>query len=283
LQLQLLRFSDTSEVKFYGDSQMCLSLMTFWDADVLHLNNLENFHFSKDGGRTVGDDLCTDIGIKATANAIIMDFSLTVSDKEFHNGGKSIDNNAKFMVVNVHMPLAGLLKVRCAMQLRDRLKSYDDHFIIVSGDMNSFGDDKEFPQLISIFKDIGELSAKEIDGVFRYETLLSTEENRKMRTTTFVGMIYDLIKTMKLPIKDYDQYIKWVEGDAKVIKNEFGRDMQPLDWVISKNNKWCTIKDVRVIDILHDLKYLGFDLDEVYDYGNFITDHLPLIATVEIK
>lgn len=82
----------THPVGRHGNHTNCLNLMTFWDANILHLNRLINLHFSDGSDRDVGDTLCADKQIYATSNAIVMDMSFTVPEKssEYHTRGFSM-------------------------------------------------------------------------------------------------------------------------------------------------------------------------------------------------
>ena len=103
----------------HGDATGSLHLMTFYNANVFHLNSIVNCHFSQGEARIVGDDLCPENQYKATSNATIMDMSLTVpkEESEFHSEGHSVDNNVKFLNVNVHMPLRGCYKIKSMEKL----------------------------------------------------------------------------------------------------------------------------------------------------------------------
>jgi hypothetical protein len=293
----------TSPIGGYGDSLNCLNLMTFWNADVLHLNNLINLHYSDGDVRDVGDKLCQDLNIFATSNALVMDMSLIKPSKPlidgiYHSEGVSIDNRAKFLNINTHIPLRGPLKIKCMQKLHDFINSYpkiSTYFVIVSGDMNLFTDEIQCQEIINIMTKIGSLSAN-LHG-YILETMFSTPEKPSLRTNTFYGMLYDLIKNMKLPLNK-KKYNIWLSGDIKMIEDVFNRDVQPLDWIISKDTKWCQSLITKVITI-EDMIELGFKFNEpknqnqdqnqeqdlkniLIDVGNYLTYHLPLITTIEV-
>jgi hypothetical protein len=155
--------------------------------------------------------------------------------------------------------------------------------------VNLFSHELGWIDIVNIMKKIGELSAvPNNNNIYTLETLFSTLENPSFRTTTFIGVLYDLINNMKIPIKNLDTYNLWLTGNADIIKQNFLKDVQPLDWFISRNTSWCKSLGTRVID-LNDLIKLGFNIGNaplyngLPDYGNYITDHMPLINTIEIK
>lgn len=282
-------WTGTFPVGRHGNFTKCLNLMTFWNADILHLNSLHNLHFSKsDDMRTVGDDLCNDKEIFATSNAIVMDMSFSVPQMtdEYHTQGMSIDNSAKILNLNVHMPLRGCLKLKCMKKILLELERYpkiDEYFVSMSGDMNLFFDEDEHIEILKVMKEIGSFHAMEHGETYLLDTLFGST-----RSTTFIGMLYDLQKNMKMSI-NRETFEIWVRGNSKEIFEKLDRKVGPLDWFVFRNKDWCKSIDTKVIDI-NDMINLGFSEDyppieseSLPDYGNRLTDHLPLIATIEFS
>lgn len=278
----------------HGDGEKSLHLMTFYNANVFHLNGVINCHFSKGEARSVGDNLCPEEAIGATSNAILMDMSLTVpdQDEEYHLGGVSVDNDLKFMNVNLHMPLKGCYRMASLTKLLNTLESYpniNDYYVSVSGDFNSFGDDPTFDEIIELMKKIGKPSAlgkrTGDNTTYSYQTLTRPQ----FRNTTFVGMLYDLKNNMKMDITP-ENYKTWVNGDADEILEKLNRKVQPLDWHLSRDTNWCMTLMTNVVDTT-DLRNLDFmiptidenaDVSLLPDLGNYITDHLPLMTTLYV-
>jgi len=148
--------------------------------------------------------------------------------------------------------------------------------------MNLFGDEPECNQIIDLMKQIGTTNATlTTNNQYQYPTLFGP----RFRTSTFIGMLYDLRNNMKLNI-DHDTYKVWVNGNADEIFHTFGKLQQPLDWHLSRNKHWCQTIQTQVVD-MDDLSQLGFNVPTINpdvaipDWGNFITDHTPLISTIE--
>jgi hypothetical protein len=277
----------------HGDAQKCFSLMTLWNSNVLHLNSATNFHFSEGEPRDVGDQLCADQNIVGTSNALITDFSLTypAQPSQYHTGGPSIDNRAKVLNVNVHLPIRGPLKIQCLSKLFQYLKFFpnsEDYFTSVCGDFNVFKDEPESVEMIRQMEEFGRVGALNKCGNYYYETL-----GGQLRSTSFVGMIYDLKNFMKLvdAEQDPDKYQIWVDGQYQPIKDTFNKQTCPLDWLIFKDQPWCREISTKVIDIEDQRKLLSEEfkswleitpqVTRVPDYGNFLTDHLPLVSTIQ--
>jgi hypothetical protein len=130
-------------------------------------------------------------------------------------------------------------------------------------------------------KEIGTLSARELGDTYALDTLFG-----KLRSTTFMGMLYDLKNNMKMNINK-ESFETWIEGDSNAILKTFNKKIGPLDRFIFKNRSWYESTETKVIDI-NDLIQLGFDLPKIEsenlpDYGNYITDHLPLITTINFS
>jgi hypothetical protein len=260
----------------HADANMSLHLMTFYNANVFHLNSVTNCHFSYGDARTVGDDLCPEQSSKTTSNAMIMDMSLIVpkEDSEFHSEGVSVDNNVKYLNVNVHMPLRGCYKVKSMEKILKQIEEYpniETYFVSVSGDMNLFGDESECNQIIDTMKKTGKTNAIPTENnVYQYETLFGN----RLRTGTFIGMLYDLKNNMKLDI-NHETYKTWINGNTDEILKISGRKLQPLDWHLSRDQPWCETIKTQVVDMT-DLRELKFDVPiiaddkEIPDPGNFI-------------
>lgn len=254
----------TPQVSSHGNIHKCLSLMTFWRTDIYHLNGLQNCHFDEGINREM-------------ANALLIEFSLMVPDKldMFHSGGELIDNDAKYLNVNVHMPQLGANKLACWKKLLTEIDHRKGYFVSVSGNMNLFLHEIEFTEIVQIMKQVGNSS------VFKDEYLLCLDYVRK-RNTTFLGMLYDLQKTLKLDL-NHDNFLTWMNGQEADINRVFNLKVCPLDWHLSRDQPWLDVSGTRVID-MNDLRQMGFDVPEfdtekpLPDWGNYITDHLPLLT-----
>jgi len=208
----------------------------------------------------------------------------------YHRGGFSIDNEAKVLNVNLHLPLKGAVKVACLDKLFERLNNWPrlkTYFVTVSGDFNLFQDEPEAKTMLEQMTAFGTLSASPVGESYAYQSLCGQQ-----RFTSFLGMKYDLLNHMKLldADKDPELFNVWIKGDYTEIKERLGRVVGPLDWFVFKNRDWCSATETRVLD-LQDFRDLGLPLDQwiaethqtVPEYGNFLTDHMPLVTTVAVK
>lgn len=293
----------TGSIPRQGDVKRCLSLMTLWNADVLHFDAMKNFHFSEWHSGQAGDRLASKEGIQDTSNALIMEFSLTVpvaSDTDVgdkvpvHRGGTSIDVLRTFVNVNVRLPMRGPLKVMCLEKLRDELEKYSDGPIHIAGDMNMFADEQESMTMRKQLHALGHVTCCENPTEIlssKMKHSYASYDGQRRRNTTFIGMKYDLKHMMKLVDADCerDKFAVWCGGNVEKIQKTFDRPVLPLDWVIlfspagwSANSVVVDLDDIRQAEgeVFTEWE-AGFPKDQAPDYGNYLSDHLPVMTQLE--
>lgn len=309
----------TGPVSRHGDPSMCLCLMTLWNEDVFHLDKMINFHYSQHYDGRAGDQLAADCGIFATSNALCCFFSVVdcdsvpvpnVSDPSpnpnpntntntdpdssasslpLHTGGKTIDVRNRIAIINTHLPLRGPLKLRCLKRLKSFVSSQCDQEeigYVICGDMNVFADEAESGEMVRLLKRMGDVSAP--------KGLLTTVSGGT-RATSFVPTKYDAEHNMQLlkPDTDPAAFAIWMAGNPDTIRQVFQREVSPLDWVVVSDTWFLTWKETVVYEP-DDLAKIdpvafrtwkqSFDTQGlVPDYGNFLSDHLPLVTTVMIR
>jgi hypothetical protein len=283
-------WTTTGPIGRHGDPTKCLNLVTLWDAAVFHLDSLKNFHFSENGDGKAGDKLVS--GIQATSNALITAFSpiipLMATNGGLHTGGLSIDTDTSLVTVNCHLPLRGKLKVACLQRLFAYLNATfppDQFGRIVSGDMNLFEDETvEAAQMLRMFFNFGDTGCKWTPTGLVYDTA-----SGGTRQTTFIGMKHDLKTLMKRfdPDEEPKKFDVWCGGQAWALKNFLGAAPWPLDWFLASQDgpvsmTGCVVletSDLKKLDSSAFDTWIGTFSGKQPDYGNYLSDHLPLVAT----